>query len=183
MRSPYYSLWRLQYRFMFLIVFSLTTPFTRFKLDRSFPVKISKCLHLVIMRCSTKIVVSFPVCSFAMVKRVFHVPKQPNEGVGRLFVEVTASHTTGHTHTHTPGNTPLYEWSARRRGRYLHETQYTHSMIFLALNGILTRDPNNQANADLLLRPHGHRYGLIVLFNCEYSITWMVSFWSQISQL
>jgi len=27
-----------------------------------------------------------------------------------------------HTHTHTHSRTPLYEWSARRRGRYLHNT-------------------------------------------------------------
>jgi len=37
-----------------------------------------------------------------------------------------------------------------------------------------TRDPNNQANADLLLRPIGHRDLLVVLFYCEYSIMWMV---------
>jgi hypothetical protein len=28
-------------------------------------------------------------------------------------------------HTHTFGRTPLKEWSARRRGRYLHNTQHT----------------------------------------------------------
>jgi hypothetical protein len=30
-----------------------------------------------------------------------------------------------HTHTHTHGRTPLNEWSARRRGLYLHNTQQT----------------------------------------------------------
>jgi len=34
-------------------------------------------------------------------------------------------HTQVNTHTHTPGRTPLYQWSARRRGRYL-QTQNIH---------------------------------------------------------
>jgi hypothetical protein len=33
--------------------------------------------------------------------------------------------THNYRHTTTAGRTPLYEWSARRRGRYLHNTQQT----------------------------------------------------------
>jgi len=39
---------------------------------------------------------------------------------------VSTSHTIWRTHTHThvqPGITPLYEWSVRHRGGYLHNTQ------------------------------------------------------------
>jgi hypothetical protein len=48
------------------------------------------------------------------------VTQQLNSDVDRLIVEVSRSHTIRHTHTHTRGRTPLNEWSARRRGRYLH---------------------------------------------------------------
>ena len=46
------------------------------------------------------------------------VAQQPNLGLGRLVVEIYHTHT--HSRTHTPGRTPLSEWSPRRGGRYLH---------------------------------------------------------------
>jgi hypothetical protein len=46
------------------------------------------------------------------------VVQQPQWGPDCLIVEVSMSHT--HTHTHTVGRSPPDEWSARRRGRYLH---------------------------------------------------------------
>jgi hypothetical protein len=49
------------------------------------------------------------------------VAQQPKSGLGRLIVEVSRSHIS----RHTLGRTPLNEWSARRRGRYLHNTQQT----------------------------------------------------------
>jgi len=58
---------------------------------------------------------------------------------------------------HTPGSTPLYEWSARRTGRYLHNTQQTYQTDIHIFSGIRTRDPSNRANADLPLRPHSQR--------------------------
>ena len=58
--------------------------------------------------------------------------------------------------THIPGSTPLTEWSARRRGRYLHNTQQTQETNLLALRGIRTSDPNSQATADPRLRQQGH---------------------------
>jgi len=49
------------------------------------------------------------------------VAQQPNSGLGRIIIEVSRPHTIRHTHTHTHthGSTPLKEWSALRRGRYL----------------------------------------------------------------
>jgi len=47
--------------------------------------------------------------------------------------------------------------SARCRGRYLHNTQQIQGANTHALSGIRTPDVNNQAAADLRLRPHGHR--------------------------
>jgi hypothetical protein len=71
-------------------------------------------------------------------------------------------------HTHTHGRTPLDEWSARRRGLYLHRTTQ-HTNIH-APSMIRTRDPSNQAAADLRLRPCGHwdRHALSI---CTYKIT------------
>jgi hypothetical protein len=54
-------------------------------------------------------------------------------------------------HTHSHGRIPLNEWSARRKGRYLHNTQQiqdTPSQEF---------EPAIQAIAVSRLRPHGHR--------------------------
>jgi len=54
----------------------------------------------------------------------FFVAQQTNPSLS-LVVEVSSSLTDRHrhTHTHTSGRTPLYDWSARRRGRNLHNTQ------------------------------------------------------------
>jgi hypothetical protein len=46
-----------------------------------------------------------------------------------------------HTHTHTAGRTPLDQWSVRRTGRYLHNTQQTKQSNIQALRGIWTLDP------------------------------------------
>jgi len=53
--------------------------------------------------------------------------------------------------------TPLNQWSARRRGRYPHNTQQTEETIIRVLIWIQTRDPSSQAAADLHRRPHGRR--------------------------
>jgi hypothetical protein len=62
-----------------------------------------------------------------------------------------------HTHTHRAGRTPLDEWSARRRGRYPHNTQQTQQKNLHALSEIRIRDPTNWAAAELRLRSHDHR--------------------------
>jgi hypothetical protein len=64
----------------------------------------------------------------------FSLAQQPNSGPRRLVVEASRSHTHTrthtrthtHTHTHAHGRTPLDEWSARRKDRYLHNTQTRH---------------------------------------------------------
>jgi hypothetical protein len=72
------------------------------------------------------------------------------------------------THIQTHGRTPLDEWSARRRGLYLHKTtqhiNITEKYI-PAPSGIRIRDPSNQAAADLRLKPRGHwdRHSLSIL--------------------
>jgi hypothetical protein len=83
------------------------------------------------------------------------VAQQPTFGLGRLTVEVARSHTI--RHTQTPGSTSLIKRSPHRSGRYLQKTQKTQEMNIHALGGIQTCDPSNQAPADLLLRPLGHR--------------------------
>jgi hypothetical protein len=82
---------------------------------------------------------------------------QPKYGVDRFLLEVSRPH----TNTHTPGKTPLNEWSARRTYHYLHNTQQTQETIIHALSGIRTRDLNNQAAADL---SHRDRHLKIVTF-------------------
>jgi len=73
------------------------------------------------------------------------VVQRPISCLSRLIVEVSRSHTVRHK---TLGRTPPNEWSARRRGRCLHNTQQTQD-----LSGIRTCDPSNQAAAGLRLRP------------------------------
>ena len=48
------------------------------------------------------------------------------------------THTHTHTHTH---RTALNEWSARRRGRYLHNIQQTQQTNIHALSGIQFQEP------------------------------------------
>ena len=75
-------------------------------------------------------------------------------GLDRLIVEVSTPHTM--RHTQTPGGTPLNEWSAGRRGRYLHNTRQTIETDIHAISEIHTRDFKNRAAADLRHKPHGH---------------------------
>jgi hypothetical protein len=76
------------------------------------------------------------------------VAQQPKSDPACLIVKVSR------THTHTPSRTALNEWSARPRGRYLHNTQQTKEKNIHALSAIQTRDPSNQVATDLRLRPH-----------------------------
>jgi hypothetical protein len=66
------------------------------------------------------------------------------------------THTHTHTHTHISGTTPLIEWSASRKSRYLHSIQETQATNISAASGIWTRDLSNHVAADLRLRQHYH---------------------------
>jgi len=86
-----------------------------------------------------------------------------------------------HTHTHTyrerererGSRTPLNEWSARRRGRYLHNTHNSQETNIHFLSGIRTRDPSSKAAADLRRRPHSHpdrRYSAQKIYFVSYNL-------------
>jgi hypothetical protein len=75
------------------------------------------------------------------------VAQQPNSGSGRLIVDVSRSHTIRHTHTHTHGRTPLNEWSALRRSRYLHNT------INARDDPCCLRDSNQRCQQSSVFRP------------------------------
>jgi hypothetical protein len=53
------------------------------------------------------------------------------------------------TQLDTPGRITLNEWSARRRGRYLHNTQKHETNIYI-VSGIRTRDSSNWAASHLV---------------------------------
>ena len=82
--------------------------------------------------------------------------QQPNSDLRPPPCTIRHTHTHTYTHTHTHSRTPLDEWSARRRCRYLHNTQQTQRTNIQALSGIRTRDPSNWAASDLHLRPQDH---------------------------
>jgi hypothetical protein len=110
------------------------------------------------------------------------------------------THTHTHTLTHTSVRTPLNEWSARRRSRYVHTTQQTHETKIRDFGGIRTHDPSNPAATDLRLTLHGYRDQLIwgtqelkyivwytieqnirtvlnyysAVYNCSYFDSWMM---------
>ena len=54
-----------------------------------------------------------------MMMTIIIIIQKPKSGLGRFLADVSRSHSG----THAPGRTPLKEWPARRRGRYLHNTQ------------------------------------------------------------
>ena len=96
------------------------------------------------------------------IQTLLSVVQQPNLGQSNLilrFLDHTQTETNKQTniHTHTQTNTYTPGKSGRRR-RYLHNTQQTQRRNIHFLSGIRTRDPSNQAAADLLLRRHGNRY-------------------------
>ena len=101
--------------------------------------------------------------------------QQPNSDLGRLVAEISRSHTIRtRTQTHTSSRTPLNEWSARHRGRYIHNTQQTRETNIQSHRGIRTRDTTNRAASDLRLRPHGHRdwKGLNLPFGISMFPSW-----------
>ena len=68
----------------------------------------------------------------------------------RLFAEISTAHK--HTHSKSPPN----EWTARRTGRYLHNTQQTQQTNIHTVCGIRTRDPSNPAAGDAGFRRLSH---------------------------
>jgi hypothetical protein len=83
---------------------------------------------------------------------IFYVVQQPTSGLRRLTVEVARSH------THTEGRTPLKDWAARRRGRYLHNTRRPEETNVDTLSGIPNRDSCSQAAANLSRNWERHIY-------------------------
>jgi hypothetical protein len=76
-----------------------------------------------------------------------------------------------HTQAHTPGRTPLNEWSAYRRGCYLHDIQMTQDTNVCAFSGFRTSDPNNQASP----RPPGTA---LTCTTCTFNLS-VASVWEQ----
>jgi len=75
--------------------------------------------------------------------------QQPTSSPGRLIVKVSRSH----THKHNSDGTPLNKWSARRRGRYLPNTQQTQDETSMS-----SKDSNPQSKQpSCCLTSHGHR--------------------------
>lgn len=64
-------------------------------------------------------------CTFCIICEIifWYLVLQPSWGQGRLVVYVSSSHTI--RKTLTLGRTPLKEWTVRRTGRYLHDTNTT----------------------------------------------------------
>ena len=67
--------------------------------------------------------------------------------------------TRAHTYTHKPGRTPLNEWSALRKDRYIHNTQQTQQTNIYSLAGIRSYDTGNQVDAHPWLRQKIYRDG------------------------
>jgi hypothetical protein len=68
--------------------------------------------------------------------------------------------------------TSFKKWSARRRCRYLHNTQQTQETNIHVLRGLKPHDPSNRAVANLRLRPHSHRDRLQILhFLTDFDVT------------
>jgi hypothetical protein len=92
------------------------------------------------------------VCNlFCSISSSLSMMQQPNSDPRPLIAEVSRSHTIWHNKI---SRTALNEWSACRRGHYLHKTQHTNIHV---LSGIRTRDPSSRAAADICVRPKDHQ--------------------------
>jgi hypothetical protein len=100
-------------------------------------------------------------------------------------------HARTHTNTHTPDRTPLSEWSSLCTGHYIHNAHQTQVTNFQALGVFRTRDPSNEAAADLQFRPHGRRNRLsngpitftclltyLLTYSMEQSPSWEANQWA-----
>ena len=95
--------------------------------------------YLIKVHCTVH---SWPLWLQALCERIFFsLVQEPKSDLYRLIVEVSRSSTIRHRHT-TRG-TPLNQWSARRRCRYLYNTQQTQEKHILTLDGIRTSDSSN----------------------------------------
>jgi hypothetical protein len=87
-----------------------------------------------------------------------------NERQFQCFSDTTAQTGPKQTHsscseitqTHSPCRAPPNMWSARRRDRYIHNTQQTQEANSYVLCGIRTHYLKNQEAADLRLTPLPH---------------------------
>jgi hypothetical protein len=100
--------------------------------------------------------------TFRLSKNFFFLALQPKSGMCvfvRARARITNKHTRTNTHTHTHTNThdttPLNEWSAPSRSRYLYKTIQTSET---KNHDLAAFDPRSQhkRGRDLILRPHSH---------------------------
>ena len=97
------------------------------------PIRTTCPAHLILLDLITRIILGGEwrswICiifdNFLVGQIFLSVVQQPNSCLGRLIVEVSRSHTIRYTHTHTTERIPLNEWSASRKGCYLHNKQQT----------------------------------------------------------
>jgi len=101
-------------------------------------------------------VVSSTLISLAFCGATTQLGSKGPRSLGFLVHTIRHTHTHTHTHTDTPGRNPMNQLSARRRGRYLHNTQQTQETNIHALSGIRNSDPSNRAAAKLRIRSQGH---------------------------
>jgi len=106
-------------------------------------------------------------------KVFFAVAQRSNSGLGYLFLSHRAIHTASGLLCISD---QLVAGTATHSKHNKHKRQ---TLIVIRTIGIPTCDPSNQAIADLLLRPHGHRYRLISIFTVKKNhASELLSFWS-----
>ena len=103
---------------------------------------------------------------------IFHRRYRPSRAeVASLLRFIYHTQCDTHAHTHTPGRTPLNEWSAYRGGCYLHNIQLTQDMNVYAFSGFRTSDPSNQVSS----RPPGTA---LTCITCTFNLS-VASVWEQ----
>jgi len=102
------------------------------------------------------ILTGFPLClpfnTRRCVEFFFSLAQKPQSGLDHLFVEVWERRRLD-----PPGRSLMNEWSIRRRGRCLLNTQQTQETYIYELSRFRTGDRSNRAAAVLRFRRHGHR--------------------------
>lgn len=99
--------------------------------------------------------------NFSHLLHFFLWHNSPNQAGSLLRFLDHTPHTVRHT---TISTTPLNEWTARWRGRYLHNKQKTVERNIHEFSGIGIRDSSNRAAADLCMQPHGLRDRFLLHF-------------------
>ena len=113
-------------------------------------------------------------CTFCITREIIfcYLVLQPNWGRDRLVVDVSSSQTI--RKTQTLSRTPLNEWTARRTGRYLHDTYTTYDHRCRQWDSNPRFQQSNSRRTRFRLKSTGINFSLFYWCSVSKITSWIV---------